>query len=217
MAGAVQTLTLDQFSQQMHETAGRMAGVSFSKPLKQCKVLIVADVAQNFRDAHGPDGEPWAPLAHPRPAGGDKPLQDKKLLMASVTGNAVGHVEELTDTTLVIGTNLEYARIHQEGGVITPKNAKALAIPITREAANVDGPRNFPRPLFILHGKATDSACLAESKKSRGQKVAEVIVHYVLVARVVVPARPFLGFSQRVIEKMMLVFGEFIDGLMGGK
>lgn len=214
MAGATQTLTLDQFAGQMEQAAGQLGHVSFQKPLRSCKTLIIADVKENFAGAHTPEGQPWPPLAHPRlnSKGSDKPLRDRGLLMASVTANGQGHIEILSDASLEVGTNLEYARLHQEGGVIVPKNAKALAIPLTRDAARAGSPRDFPRPLFILpSGKA-----LAETKrKGRGGRIRELVVQYALVQRVVIPARKFLGFSQKAITNIRQIFADYLGGLIG--
>ncbi len=54
---------------------------------------------------------------------GKKILTDKRRLANSITYKSSGK-------SLVIGTSLIYARVHQEGAVIKPKTAKALRIPI---------------------------------------------------------------------------------------
>ena len=56
-------------------------------------------------------------------AAGKKLLQDTGDLRRSI-------LHEIEGNRLTIGTNLIYARIHQEGGVIRAKNAKALRIPL---------------------------------------------------------------------------------------
>jgi phage gpG-like protein len=47
--------------------------------------------------------------------------------------------------------NVPYARIHHEGGVIKPKNAKYLAIPLTPQA-KLYKPRQYPGETFIAKG-----------------------------------------------------------------
>src|SRR5581483_10822530 len=59
-----------------------------------------------------------APLKRPRARGGDVPLRDTGVLMASLTGQGKGHVKEVTAHALVWGTNIEYAAIHNWGGII---------------------------------------------------------------------------------------------------
>lgn len=101
-----------------------------------------------------------------------------------------------------VGSNLKYARIQELGGVITPKTAKALAIPIHPEAQRASGPRSFtnlkliPRPgkpslLIRQEGRKT------YSRTSGKKRVAHIAVTrwdlmYVLVKSVTLPARPYL-------------------------
>lgn len=61
--------------------------------------------------------------AFTRFASGKKILTDTGRLRQSIVGRVEG-------SRLVIGTNLIYARIHQEGGVITPKKGKFLVFPV---------------------------------------------------------------------------------------
>jgi phage virion morphogenesis protein len=71
-------------------------------------------------------GTKWEPLKSPRPDGNTRPLlRDHSILYQSLThrGSADGKA--------VLGTNISYARIHQEGGKIAaheirPVHAKAL-------------------------------------------------------------------------------------------
>jgi phage virion morphogenesis protein len=71
-------------------------------------------------------GEKWAPLKHPRSDGSVTTiLRDHGILAGSLTHQGY------EDGTAVLGTNLVYGRIHQEGGktgahTITPHRAKAL-------------------------------------------------------------------------------------------
>jgi len=85
------------------------------------------------------------------------------------------------DAQVAIGTNLEYAAIQEFGGTIVPRKAKFLAIPLTDEARQYTGPRQFPRPLKprIKGGKGVllDDAGIAQ---------------FALVKRVTLRARPYL-------------------------
>lgn len=221
MAGTARTLSLDEFIAEMEWKAGVTGNVSYRKPLAVCRTLIKADVKENFAAGRSPDGTPWPPLAHPRPSskGSDQPLRDKGLLAASInSANAQGHIEELTDNYFLMGTNLEYARLHQEGGTITPKSAKALSIPLTKEASRAGGARNFPRDLFIWKNDDSAHAFLAEAvQKGKGKKgFTQLLFHYILVDSVRIPARPFLGFGQRLVGKITEVFMDYWGRLLGG-
>ena len=58
---------------------------------------------------------------------GGPTLADTGTLMNSITYVKRGN-------KVIVGSNLKYARIHQFGGTIKPKNAKYLTVPLTQEA-----------------------------------------------------------------------------------
>ena len=220
MAGTVQVLTLAEFIADMERKAALAASASYRQPLQSCRQVIVSDVKENFAAGHGPDGTPWKPLAHPRASsrGADQPLKDTGLLAASVmSANSPHHVEELTDDYFLMGTNLDRARLHQEGGTITPKNAKALSIPLTKEAARAGGARNFPRDLFVWQGDGGQAFLAEAQQKGRGKKgFTQILFQYILLDSVTIPARPFLGFGQRLVGKLVEVFKDYWGRLLGG-
>jgi phage gpG-like protein len=82
-----------------------------------------------------------------------------------------------TSAQTLIGTNLVYAALHEYGGIVTPKNAKYLAIP-------VNGATGSPR----------DRADLKLIKARSGSLVLvdESGVQFVLKDSVTIPARPYL-------------------------
>jgi phage gpG-like protein len=190
-------VTFDELARRLEAAAGAAARVDFTEPLKVCKQLIVSDVKRNFYEGHSPDGEPWLPLRRPRPnsKGGDKPLLNTAILEGSVTGRGPGHVERLTPTSLEVGTNHEAAALHQHGGTVRPRNAKALALPLTKEAARAGRARDFPGGLFVLKSKGAH-AFLAE-RRGKGKR-EKLTLHFILLASVTVPARPFLGIGERL-------------------
>lgn len=121
MSGAALRLNLEQFAGYARARSDKIAHLSLREPLTACRVLLVSEARDCFHGAHAPDGTPWLALKNPsRRRGGAsaKPLRDKGLLMASVTAHGQGHVEELTATSLVLGTNLDYARPQQDGARI---------------------------------------------------------------------------------------------------
>lgn len=118
VAGAAQNLTFEDLARLLKERGVALAGLSFRKPLQTVAFLLGAEARRCFDEGRAPDGTPWAPLKNPsRRRGGAsaKPLRDTGMLMASLTGRAGGHVEEVTDTALVWGTNVAYAGYHQGG------------------------------------------------------------------------------------------------------
>lgn len=82
---------------------------------------------------------------------------------------------------VVVGTDVEYATIHEFGGTITPKNAKYLAIPLTDAARAAITPLNFPGRLRpIMRG---GSGVLVDQAGE---------AQYALRKSVSIPARPYL-------------------------
>lgn len=117
--------------------ASGTAGGSFIPPqlARIYQQILVSAVKERFATTSAPDGARWRPLRHPRPNGGDVPLRDTGILMASFTG---GH----DATSVWVGTTHPGAAIHNFGGVVRGKN-KMLAIPLTKEAKRSGGPRRW--------------------------------------------------------------------------
>jgi phage gpG-like protein len=178
-----------------------LQGADFTPALRQCSVAIRGDALQNFQNSSSPDGQSWPPLKHPRPSsqGADKPLLDRGILAGSITGRGQNNFEELTPHSLAVGSNLEYARLQQEGGVVTPKNVKWLTIPVTRKARRTPA-RKFPG-LFKLKGKQ-----VLATKKGKGFEA-----QFILVGSVKIPARAFLGFGPRLAQKIDDILGDFVE------
>lgn len=200
---------------------------------KLLRVVIIADVKERFARGVDPYDQPWKPLSLKRIRGDvDLPLRDTGVLMASITGSGKGagnHVERTAPLQFDIGTNLIYAAIHQAGGTIRPRNAKALAIPWTLEALRAGSPKNFPRELELFWPEGKKTGWLVE-KKERGKKapkhairgtgskfksklpgknVEAVILQYMLVPQVTIPARPFLGAGPTLVQKISEVAADF--------
>lgn len=87
--------------------------------MDQIAAYGVSSTQQRFLDEKGPDGTPWEQSRRAKKTGG-KTLRDKGHLVGSLTGAA-------TTSTAAWGTNKIQAAIHQFGGIIRPKRAKALA------------------------------------------------------------------------------------------
>ena len=200
--GAALEMDLNQFAAWLDGRAGELARMDLTPVWRQVAVYLAASTKQRFAAGVGPDGAPWRPLAHPRPRGAGNPLRDTGQLMASVTGQGAGHVEQITPTSLTWGTNLDRAAIHQWGGTIRPKTGKALAIPLTVEAQRAGYARNFPRRLVLFQG--TEHPFLVEwvgKGKGKGKR-QRMIRHYLLTPSVTIPARPYLGLNDDDAEEI---------------
>lgn len=112
-------------------------------------------------------------------------------------------VVEQSDTKakIAVGTDLEYAAIHEFGGVITPKTARYLAIP-------VNGASGSPRDRDDLHAVRSGAGNLV--------LVNENGVQFVLKDSVMIPARPYLRPAvdenkETVIEEITAVLAQEIE------
>lgn len=81
------------------------------------------------------------------------------------------------------GPGVPYARIHHEGGMIRPKNAKFLAIPI-HPMAKLYKPRDYPEKTFIKNGIIWTSSD------------GKLIALYVLKKQVEIPSRPYMYLDE---------------------
>lgn len=121
MAGVSQEITLEQLPTWAKGLADDVLHASLERPLKACAATISAATKGYLQSSRGPDGQPWAPLKHPRhgkrhKGSSAKPLLDSGLLRASASAKgAAGHVEVISAGTLTYGTNLDYASFHQFG------------------------------------------------------------------------------------------------------
>lgn len=194
-----------------HDTA--LQAIADQRAMIKKTILIVrADTARCFDKQRSPEGKKWSPLQHPRPGskGSDKVMQDQGLLRAAATSDAPGSICRITGGSLIMGVSLVQARILNDGGVITPKNGKFLAIPATVEAKRCKSARNFPRKLSCIINKAGTGGVLVEyvRKKQRGkknkgkQRGAASVVQYYLTKEVTIPARPFIGISDKGIDEI---------------
>lgn len=90
---------------------------------------------------------------------------------------------------------IKYARLQQYGGVIRPVNGKALAIPLTPEAAKKK-PRSWGKRLFFVPSKdgKAPTLCITAggTSKKKGYKKGDAIPQYALLKSVRIPGRPYL-------------------------
>lgn len=79
--------------------------------------VLISSTQKRFQDEKDPEGQPWKKTRR-----GGKVLSDTKRLERSIDSAA-------TLDSVMVGSNLKYARIHQKGGTIRPKNKKFLRFP----------------------------------------------------------------------------------------
>lgn len=114
----------------------------------------------------------------------------------------VGLVDAPTGLTLVGrvraggGTKeVSYARIHEEGGTIRPRNGRFLAIPTDNVPGGMTkvGPRDIPNLRFVeIRGGAMGMLVRDRAGRGKAGTGARADVMFWLVHRVDVPKRPYL-------------------------
>lgn len=171
--------------------------------------VLKSGAKKRFVTQKAPDDTSWEPSKRALQEGGTT-LRKKSHLMNSITARADA-------TAAYVGTNIAYARIHQFGGVVVPKKGKALAIPMTREAEKNGKPSNFPRPLRLVWEKGMDHGWLVEDKAGKGKagRGAKAIMQYLLVRKVTIPARPFLGVSKEDVETIRRQLLQLVERRLG--
>lgn len=110
----------DEFKINMGDLAGRLAKPK--QALKECGLVLLRSIGKNFKAGGRPMR--WKTSKRAARTGGGKTLVDTSRLKNSITMKA-------GETSLIVGTNVKYAAIHQLGGTIPahtilPKRAKAL-------------------------------------------------------------------------------------------
>jgi phage virion morphogenesis protein len=86
--------------------------------LEACGEALVSGTLQRFIDEEDPEGNKWAPIDR-----SGKILTDTARLRNSIDYAIAGD-------TILVGSNVIYALIHQTGGTIKPKTKKALKFKI---------------------------------------------------------------------------------------
>lgn len=190
------TLTLDQLAGELR-AQGEVARKVFNSQATRKKIalLAISGVKDHFNQSQSPDGVPWAALRI-RPG---KPLLDTGRLRAATTAVPTSDGVQLVNNSVQAG-------LMQSGGTIRPKRGKYLAIPLTVEAHRAGSPRS----LGGLHFQGRKGANKGVLVDEQGE------AQFALVASVTVPARPFLGFSLKTLERIERTIGDDIAKAIGG-
>jgi len=120
------TVTLDDRDYVIPKLNRMSNGIVTNDLLRGIGLLAVRSVQRDIRAQRMPDGRPY-----PRTKRFGEPaqrLRDTNRLYNSITFQVQG-------SKVLVGTNVKYAAMQNFGGIQRPKNAKALAIPFTRQIA----------------------------------------------------------------------------------
>ena len=102
---------------------------------------------------------------------------------------------------MVVGTPLQYAAIHKEGGTIKAKNVKYLCIPAGRRT------KKLMRQFGLKPRVDKDKRCLWAKQGKRGKP----FVLFYLKSSVKIPKREFFRLDpedERILLELMVTHGE---------
>lgn len=151
--------------------------------------------------------------AENRPGSGGHPLADTGALMRSIA-------YEADSASVVIGSPLRYARIVSDGGTITARRARMLAIPAGRRWAAATRAAGTVRALLRKYGpdvRFTGKAILIRVRDNSRRVSAlesnsppdEWEVAFYRRRSVTIPARPFLKETTENIERIRGIYIEW--------
>jgi len=175
--------------------------------------MLMASIALRFITETDPDGNPWKPLApatiEDRKKKGYWPgqmLTRSGRLRSSITRrNADGFFCKADATSVTVGTNVEYAAIHQHGGTIerhahTLLNKFLHFREVDAGAVSNLGPVKYRAKRFT---KENDKGKVAMARRVVG------------AARFTIPARPFAGINGSDETAAVAILRKHLLGTVG--
>lgn len=182
----------------------RQAGLDTLKPRKLIREEMLLRTAQRFSAGVSPDGTPWPASARALGIGGQT-LHNTGRLLGSIDLQPEGE-------DLVFFSDDIRARILNDGGTIVPKNAKALAIPLSEAVANahragVSIREQYPDAFLLRsHGGGLFIVRRDKNATGEGSMLSQLEFLYVLVSSVEEPPRKFLDFGPDDLEMIDATF-----------
>jgi phage gpG-like protein len=132
----------------------QLAGADTAELMERIGIVAENAISDNFEGEHDPDGVSWVPSFRAKNEGG-KTLTDHAILANSIDGSA-------TATSVERGSNLIYARIHNEGGTIKGNPNLKFNIP-GLGFRNVDSV-TMPKRQFVGWGRESLADAEAETE-----------------------------------------------------
>lgn len=106
----IQTAELDRALTRLSAAVGDMTPI-----MRAIGGELEAATERNFDSEGARIAAKWKPSRRALEQGGQT-LRDTGRLVASISAGRAGHVTEVTPNSVFVGTNVEYAAIHQFGG-----------------------------------------------------------------------------------------------------
>lgn len=194
MAGA-SVVVIDRVTPTLKAALSKLDDMS--DPLRLAGFYMERSTLRQFQSAGAAKGTPWKPLKlstiKRRRKMSSSILQDTGRLRRSVTARATtGSVWNLTRRALVLGTNLEYAAIHQWGGDI-----KRTIAPGTVRLR-----RSKKSPTGWAFAKKRHKLVTEFASKGRSYVIS-------------IPARPYLLISDEDEDQIAMIFERYLRKALG--
>ncbi len=189
-------------------------GDDLKEPMAAAGSLILNRTMDHFTQQMGPawSGGEWAELSEAtkkrrrkgkKSGREDKILQDTGRLKQSVSPiKGLGNIFRLENTSVEVGTNIEYAGIHQYGGIIYCKPRDVTVFLRTTKYGKLKSQKGYPN--------------LAVFAKRSHKLQTGTIYGRTGYYKIVIPARPFLWLSQEDEKEVAGIFSSWIKKTLGG-
>lgn len=187
-----QEMDLEDFERFLEQRGAALQNLDASKPLRQVERLLAKDIAGNFQGAHDSEGNPWLPLKKPKTVRRFLVFKrnQKPLEGKGVLKNSVTKLSDPHHVGGVSGNRLTFGTDVPIAGVM--QLGATVMIPAQKRGVG-------QKPLvFVLPNGATIF--------TRSTKAHEVKI----------PARPFLGWSRRLLEQTDEVLGDWMESMILG-
>jgi phage virion morphogenesis protein len=170
-------IDLKEFQQAMEQLTNGL--VDRTAMMRQIAAIMADAVEENFQQQGRPAWLGWSP-AYAKKRHGGKILQH--------TGRLASSIQQFSDNDeALVGTNLKYARIHQEGGTI-----------------------NIPSRSQQAHYRRKNGKSRFSSKARSNHSQWNTIPAY----KIQMPARPFLSLTDSDAEQIQTILEHYLQRLM---
>jgi phage gpG-like protein len=152
--------------------------------------------------------------------GGGQALRDRGELMQSIAPHS-------GDLWADASTNLRYARIQQEGGTITPKNARALFVPAGAKTRTLMRRYGASTPRALIGAMKADNYGFFSTKRvffaykkgggGKTGKDGKEFALFIISHSVKIPARPFLYIDEKDEAYLLKLTQGGVMGALRGK
>lgn len=123
---------------------------------------------------------------------------------------------------VIVASDRPYARLQQKGGIIRPKKAKMLAVPLSAKTrtlmrrygaaprAAIEGMKADGWRIWTRQVKGKGDEAVVYAKRPKGYKIYRL---FLLKKSATIPKRPFLYVDERDRKEIVSIIRRFISGM----